>query len=88
MDKLTDAEIVKALEHCLRGSCGCDRCPAANNDNNTCRLERKDIFDLINRQKAEIERLEKILNKRCDVCPARIEHDSLCETETYKAREG
>ena len=30
----------------------------------------KYTLDLINRQKAEIERLEKILDKRCDVCPA------------------
>ena len=88
----------------------------------------QDTRDLINRKDAEIERLEGILNRRCDVCPAvitavkefaerlkslqigleisgeslyyipidcidnlvkemtepvKLEHDSLCETETF-----
>lgn len=59
--KFTDEEVVKALEFCLQGdSCfGC--CPYDDGDDDctycTSKLAR-DALDLINRQKAEIERLQ------------------------------
>ena len=57
---MNDKDIIKALELCANVMCmkvGCDKCP---NNYGDC---KKDIFrktlDLINRQKAEIERLQK-----------------------------
>lgn len=75
--KLTDEQVKYALECCTQGVYDCKKeCPLRDNG---CSLKLKcrfglckDALDLINRQKAEIERLEKILNKRCDVCPAVI----------------
>ncbi len=54
---MTDNEIIKALETCC-GDNGCFGCPYTKDY--SCRLLRnpiKDALDLINRQKAEIERL-------------------------------
>lgn len=56
---MTDNEIIKALECCC-GDDGCFGCPYT--ENHSCRLLRnpiKDALDLINRQKAEIERLKE-----------------------------
>lgn len=96
---MTDNEIIKALECCKTSdSDSCKKCPLYNG-NKPCKENLDEhIFDLINRQKAEIERLnvelvgmrgacesykihydnaqaeierlEGILGKRCDVCPA------------------
>lgn len=65
---MTDNEIVKALECCGKGFGNCDGCPY-DDDNADCvtlkgeTLMMKDALDLINRQKAEIERLEAENNK-------------------------
>ena len=59
---MTDNEIIKALECCGSGHGNCNDCPY---DVETCITTEgkiflmKDALDLINRQKAEIERLEK-----------------------------
>ena len=60
MDKLTDAEIIKALECCIaKSGKGCSNCPY-HHYYEECRTKRNnDCIDLINRQKAEIERLQK-----------------------------
>ena len=53
--KLTDSEIVKALEDCLKNEC--DKCFLK--DSETCQIDlMKLLFDLINRLQAENERLE------------------------------
>ena len=52
--KFTDEEIIKALECCK--DCCCKQCDEEPNF--------QEAIDLINRQKAEIERLEKVLNGR------------------------
>ena len=53
--KLTDEQIIKAYEICnVEGSC--NDCPAK--DTKYCDTLPKDIFDLINRLKADVERLE------------------------------
>lgn len=58
---MTDNEIIKALECCTNSSLWCGDCPASDYENNTCNLEKRDILDLINRQKTEIERLQKAI---------------------------
>lgn len=63
---MTDKEIIKALECCLaKENCdviSCEKCPLEKQYECTDIMFRKTI-DLINRQKAEIERLEKELMK-------------------------
>ena len=61
-NKFTDNEIIKALECCGKGFGNCEGCPydddyhdCVTNDGKT--LIMQDCIDLINRQKAEIERL-------------------------------
>ena len=56
---MTDNEIIKALECCTTYEDGCsDACPLRYTDDTSCFSALiKPVFDLINRQKAEIERL-------------------------------
>ena len=56
--KFTDDEIVKALECCSKDSMlNCRKCPYEESCNMGRSDMQKDALDLINRQKAEIERL-------------------------------
>ncbi|MGN1303765.1 MAG: hypothetical protein ACI4YB_01890 [Oscillospiraceae bacterium] len=53
---MTDNEIIKILECCANADC--KRCPC-NIDNHHCKdIGSQEILGLINRQKAEIERLQ------------------------------
>lgn len=62
-NKFTDDEIIKALECCVnddegvRGFCN-NGCPLFGKDMDCPKFLRRNAFDLINRQKAEIERLK------------------------------
>ncbi len=56
MEKITDNEIIKALECCTQTKMGCEGCPFEN-DYSNCRKSNIYVIDLIKRQKAEIERL-------------------------------
>ena len=57
---MTDNEIIKALELCLKNEC--EKCFLK--DSETCQIDlMKLLFDLINRQKKEIERLKTIAKK-------------------------
>ena len=63
--KLSDDEIVKALECCREKDC-CD-CPMSEYPQTICEWDAFDLaIDLINRKKAEIERLEKTLTEQFD----------------------
>ena len=62
--KPTDSEIVKALECCASVDNGCSTdCPLYGGDDSCFSTLLKPTLDLINRQKAEIERLLKIEKK-------------------------
>ena len=76
---MTDNEIIKALECCLKDDC--ENCPYFANGLFECGEHfYEDVLDLINRQKAEIERLEaKCENTQVGYNIARA------ETEEYKA---
>lgn len=54
---MTDTEIIKALECCVRQKNSCNGCPA-HTMNCTPRVAMAFALDLINRQKVEIERLK------------------------------
>ena len=55
---MTDNEIIKALECCQTDEC--ERCPLSNYDGcESLLFDGTIVLDLINRQKAEIEMLQK-----------------------------
>ena len=57
--KLTDKEIIKALECCPRGiGMKCEKCPMCRTNDCMTKLY-VNTLDLITRQQAEIERLKK-----------------------------
>lgn len=56
---MTEREIIKGLECCYTGY-GCKDCPYYCGNEDCPELVIKDALDLINRQKAEIERLEEM----------------------------
>ena len=63
---MTDAETIKALEYCSKQgiTSECEKCTVGNG----CRSELIiSALDLINRQKAEIERLQKENNRFADL---------------------
>lgn len=63
--KLTDSEIVKALECCTKTMvCDCEHCPAENKGcvNGTLKL----ALNLINRQEAENDGLQTLVNLSID----------------------
>lgn len=61
---MTDNEIIKALECCSHriGNLQCEHCPAYSIAQMCIEDLMSDALDLINRQKAEIERLEQNIN--------------------------
>ena len=71
---MTDKQIIKALECCLDISPStCKNCSLFNVTNSTMvcsKIATKFALDLINRQKAENERLQKLLDNKCDRCIA------------------
>jgi hypothetical protein len=65
--KLSDNEIIKALECCTNEDrADCEQCPLDDLNRNDCfsLILHKHSLDLINRQKAEIERLEGEIDKQ------------------------
>ena len=61
---LTDAEIIKALECCSTYKGKCTDCPAfVKVDRSNCKKVLLGAVEIINRQKAEIERLQKTIDK-------------------------
>lgn len=61
---MTDKEIIKALECCTTKGAKCSDCPAFNKvDHSDCKKYFKCAIDLINSQKAEIERLNNELKE-------------------------
>lgn len=69
---MNDNEIIKALECCR--DCKCKDCPCYNKETDGCKeLDEQDILDLINRQKVEIEKLQK----ECEITRAYIHENNL-----------
>lgn len=75
---MSDNEIKKALECCTDFKC--ENCPCEDNSEFTCtEILMEDALDLINRQQAEIERLQKLLDDKCDKCIARDRAEAIKE---------
>lgn len=65
MNKITNADIEKALECCVNDIAHCFKCPY--NDNAECSsILIRNCFDYINRLKAEIERLQAVADAELD----------------------
>lgn len=56
---MTDNEIIKALECCIKDNCDCGECPAIPVCQHDADCPKTIALALINRQKAEIESLNK-----------------------------
>lgn len=68
--KMNDNDIIKALECCLDNDIldtNCKECPLKKQNPECMDIMMKAILDLINRQKAEIERLKKENNQFADI---------------------
>lgn len=80
--KMTDEEIIETLERCSKGD-GCFGCAKAYMHSANCiRILEAECLDLINRQKAEIERLKgsTVVNNIME--SQRIKREA--KTEAYK----
>ncbi len=68
-NRMTDEQIIKALECCNKSDNGkgCFECPYRQYCPDCLRRRNEDTIDLINRQKAEIERLKKQVSNNHDV---------------------
>ena len=66
---MTDNEIIKALECCAywESDKSCEECPANTYGFSCANKMAKHYLELINRQKAEIERLNKIRAKQANI---------------------
>ena len=56
---MTDKDIIKALEICRNENGMCSDCPYSDDYTNCNTRIAKDVLDIINRQKAEVERLRE-----------------------------
>lgn len=80
---MTDEQIMQALE-CCSGVMGCVSCAyhvegLESRDRFCHDILCSDVLELINRQKAEIERLTKLLDKKCDRCIAKDRAEAIKE---------
>lgn len=70
---MTDNEIIKALECCVKNDVAqCTICPYYDMLHGCRRAMEKEVLDLINHQKAEIERLKQENKKYKTLLEARI----------------
>lgn len=79
---MTDKKIIKALEHCGI-ECKCNGCPLDDSEfvSNCIDDLCKNALDLINRQKAEIERLEKEVKDK-----ERAYNDEFCWRKEWQTK--
>ncbi len=91
---MTDNEIIKALECCLADKMMCEQCPIQDEciSHPLDAISAKYALDLINRQKAEIERLqetkERLMYNLKAVLDERTDHteavkDALTKVQNY-----
>ena len=73
---MTDEQIIKALECCSKDDIDCEQCPANGLCDNDDYCFTGATLDLINSQKAEIERLQKAIEVQ----------DIMIEQQDYKIK--
>ena len=80
---MTDKEIIKALECCNPSNRSCVECPRFNEFKCYTKV-MVDALDLINRQQAEIERLQKHIQNGIDLAKQLPEMIATAEAEAIK----
>lgn len=93
-NKLTDKEIIKALECCIKAKTNADcealKCPFYDNEIDICMYVNNEeviyasALDLINRQQAEIERLKEKDETRHKVFMTKCEEIETARAEAIK----
>ncbi len=83
---MTDKEIIKALECCSKNPLNCRECGYKGRCNRIDCYDylKRDAFDLINRQKVEIERLQKEVNLVSALFQDLQERTDEIKAEAYK----
>lgn len=78
---MSDSEIIKALECCMKAEC--QNCPMYIKENQSCKgIQIFDVVVLINRQKAEIDRLNIDLKAMRGVANSwKVEVQRICKKE-------
>ena len=80
---MTDKEIIQALECCAKDDC--ENCPLSNYDGcKSLLFDGNIVLDLINRQKAEIEKAWELFKKQSD---ENIEMQKLCDKQKAEIEE-
>ena len=74
---MTDREIIKAAEHCYTNS-DCDGCPQLEYRRGCANKILEDLFEVANRQQAEIEKLKDMVAQNEGVLP---EYEKLFRAE-------
>jgi hypothetical protein len=70
---MTDNEIIKALECCYGNKVNCNECPMWEYEGDCFEgLMKHNALSLINRQKAEIERLHEEVDKQYEIAEANV----------------
>ena len=67
---MTDNDIIKALECCMQPISNCDKCPLYKVSDECFDIAKNSAVDIINGKQAEIDRLEHLLDDKCDRCIA------------------
>lgn len=82
---LTDNEIIKALECCTTNGANCKDCPAfVKVDRSNCKQVLLGAIEIINRQKAENERLKELIDVRHKVFETKCEELEIAKSEAHK----
>ncbi len=88
MSKMTDEQIIKALECCIKSTSDCDNCPLHITGDGDCTDKAKQgALDIINRQQTEIEKLNVELVGMRGACNSYKMHydNAKAEMESLKA---
>lgn len=76
---MTDNDIIKALEHCMKPTGECEECPLDNLCYGNCfDIVKEEALNLINRQKAEIERLQEEIGSLNKKYPCTVDVGNNC----------
>ena len=77
--KFTDEVIIEAFANCNTIGRGCPYCPITPKTEDVCDSLTEKVIDLLHRQRAEIEKLQKLLDDKCDRCIERDRAEAIKE---------
>ena len=82
---MTDNEIIEAYKNCqIKGGLGCYNCPFDKDEDHSCLDDlREATFNLIQHQKAEIERLS--IESETLVTQLKVAYEQICKLNMAKS---